>query len=42
MDAKKIGFELGWSPEHTLENGQHDTVSWYLQHQVWVESIVRD
>ncbi len=42
MDATKIGFELGWKPEHTLEKGLHDTVSWYLQHKGWVESIARD
>lgn len=42
MDATKIGFELGWNPEHTLENGLHDAVLWYFQYQGWVESIVRD
>lgn len=42
MDATKIGFELGWNPDHTLEKRLHDTVSWYLQHQGWVESITRD
>ena len=42
MNATKIRFELGWNTEHTLEKGLHDTVSWYLQHQGWVESIARD
>jgi dTDP-glucose 4,6-dehydratase len=42
MDATKISCELGWNPAHTLEKGLHDTVSWYLQHQGWVESIARD
>ncbi len=42
MDATKISVELGWNPAHTLEKGLRDTVSWYLQHQGWVESIARD
>lgn len=41
MDVTKISCELGWKPEHTLEKGLHDTVSWYLQHQDWVKSIAR-
>jgi dTDP-glucose 4,6-dehydratase len=42
MDAMKISVELGWNPAHTLEKRLRDTVSWYLQHQGWVESIARD
>lgn len=41
MDATKVGVELGWCPDHTLETGLRETVTWYLQHQGWVESIIR-
>ncbi|OYW74767.1 MAG: dTDP-glucose 4,6-dehydratase [Verrucomicrobia bacterium 12-59-8] len=39
MDAAKIQFELGWSPDHTLETGLRQTVAWYLEHQDWVRSV---
>ena len=41
MDAAKIQFELGWTPAHTLEAGLRETVSWYLQHQDWVQAVTK-
>ncbi len=32
MDCSKIEKELGWAPEHTLRDGLHKTVDWYIRH----------
>jgi dTDP-glucose 4,6-dehydratase len=38
IDATKIQRELGWRPEHTLEDGLRETVAWYLGHPEWIET----
>jgi len=40
MDIRKIQTELGWRPRHTMDNGLHDTIKWYLAHTEWVETIL--
>ncbi|MDN5375967.1 MAG: dTDP-glucose 4,6-dehydratase [Thermacetogenium sp.] len=40
LDCTKIKEELGWKPQLSFEEGLKKTVSWYLQHQDWVESVV--
>lgn len=39
IDAKKIKFELGWSPEETFETGIRKTVTWYLENSKWWKNI---
>ena len=39
IDASKIDRELGWRPSITFERGLRETVSWYLDHAAWVESV---
>jgi len=39
MDFHKIESELGWHPEHTLQDGLRETVDWYLHNLKWVEDI---
>ncbi|MCC8363909.1 dTDP-glucose 4,6-dehydratase [Lysobacter sp. A6] len=39
IDASKLKRELGWSPEHTFEQGIADTVEWYLANQDWVRRV---
>jgi dTDP-glucose 4,6-dehydratase len=41
IDSSKITAELGWTPETDFETGIVKTVQWYLDHQPWVEQIVR-
>ena len=40
MDISKITRELGWRPRETLATGIAKTVSWYLEHQEWVERVI--
>ncbi len=39
IDATKLANDLGWKPEHTFESGIEQTVSWFLNHQDWVENV---
>jgi dTDP-glucose 4,6-dehydratase len=39
IDAGKIARELGWKPTEGFESGLRKTVSWYLDHREWVESV---
>ena len=39
IDASKLGSELGWKPAERFEDGLRKTVSWYLEHSDWVESV---
>jgi len=39
MDISKIERDLGWTPRCSLSEGLMKTVAWYLDHQVWVETI---
>ena len=40
IDASKIRRELGWSPNHTFDDGMRSTVQWYLNNQEWVEDVL--
>ena len=40
IDANKIDQELGWTPKYTFEQGIEKTVTWYLNNQAWMESIM--
>ncbi len=39
INCDKIKKELAWKQEHTFEQGLRKTVSWYLEHAEWVQSI---
>ncbi len=39
VDAAKIGRELGWRPAMPFEQGLAHTISWYLDHMDWVDSV---
>jgi dTDP-glucose 4,6-dehydratase len=39
IDARKLASELGWKPAEGFEGGLRKTVSWYLDHPEWVESV---
>jgi dTDP-glucose 4,6-dehydratase len=39
IDARKIGQELGWKPEESLETGMRKTIQWYLSNYEWVASV---
>jgi len=41
IDASKIKRELGWVPAHKFEEGLRETVRWYLEHQSWVEAVLK-
>ncbi len=40
IDASKLVTELGWAPNHTLEEGLRATVRWYLSNQPWLQSVM--
>jgi dTDP-glucose 4,6-dehydratase len=40
IDADKIDQELGWTPKYTFEQGIEKTVTWYLDNQAWMESVM--
>ncbi|MCI5190584.1 MAG: NAD-dependent epimerase/dehydratase family protein, partial [Candidatus Electrothrix sp. AS4_5] len=40
IDAEKIDQELGWTPKFTFEQGMEKTVVWYLDNQVWMETVI--
>ena len=40
IDADKIDQELGWTPKYTFEQGIEKTVTWYLDNQAWMESVI--
>jgi dTDP-glucose 4,6-dehydratase len=40
IDAAKIRRELGWSPQHVVEDGLFRTVRWYLEHRDWCEQVL--
>jgi dTDP-glucose 4,6-dehydratase len=39
IDDTKVARELGWQPSVGFDQGIRDTVSWYLDHAEWVESV---
>ena len=40
IDSSKMNFELGWKPKISFDDGLKQTVSWYLSHKSWWESII--
>ncbi len=41
LDSSKIKNKLGWQPKVGFEDGLRRTVEWYLNHQDWVEKVIR-
>jgi dTDP-glucose 4,6-dehydratase len=39
IDASKITRELGWRPAEEFKSGLRKTVTWYLEHGPWIESV---
>ncbi|HHT35174.1 MAG TPA: dTDP-glucose 4,6-dehydratase [Bacteroidales bacterium] len=39
IDATKLKNELGWEPSLRFEDGMEKTVTWYLNHQQWLDDI---
>lgn len=39
IDPTKLQKELGWQPVHHFETGIKETITWYLNHQEWIERI---
>ncbi len=39
MDFSKLQRELGWQPIVGFEEGLNQTISWYIEHDVWWERI---
>jgi dTDP-glucose 4,6-dehydratase len=42
MNAGRLRTELGWTPQHTLEDGLAATVAWYLEHRIWWERVLTE
>lgn len=40
IDAAKIKTEIGWQPQHTLQDGLQKTVKWYLDNQSWWRGLM--
>ena len=41
IDATRIQRELGWTPAHQFEQGIRETIRWYLDHQDWVQAVLK-
>jgi len=41
IDATKIQRDLGWTPAHQFEQGIRETIRWYLEHQDWVRTVLK-
>jgi dTDP-glucose 4,6-dehydratase len=39
MNAAKVRTELGWAPEHTLEQALPELVRWYRDNRSWADAI---
>jgi dTDP-glucose 4,6-dehydratase len=39
MDIARIGRDLGWRPEETIETGLRRTIAWYLDHPEWLARV---
>ena len=40
IDAGRMQAELAWTPMETFETGLKKTITWYLEHQGWIEDIL--
>ncbi len=40
MDIAKIRNDLGWAPSVELDSGLRRTVSWYLDNQPWIDTVL--
>ena len=39
IDTTKARKELGWVPTISFDTGLKETVEWYIQHQMWLDSV---
>jgi dTDP-glucose 4,6-dehydratase len=39
MDSSKLMEELGWAPIFRFEDGMNQTISWYIEHELWWQRI---
>ena len=39
IDATKLNKQLGWKPSVTFEEGLAKTVDWYLENELWLNSV---
>jgi dTDP-glucose 4,6-dehydratase len=42
MNIEKINRELGWAPSVNLREGLQKTVTWYLEHENWLNAIIKE
>ena len=42
IDTSRISSELGWAPDHGLDEGLRLTVEWYLANHDWCDEVTRD
>lgn len=40
IDFSKLKSELGWSPQHSFEQGLRSTVRWYIENRPWWEPLL--
>ena len=40
IDCSRVKSELGWAPEHSLDQGLKATVDWYLSNRDWVDGVL--
>jgi dTDP-glucose 4,6-dehydratase len=40
INSTKIKNELGWEPQHKLEDAMQKTVAWYLNNEDWIDSVI--
>ncbi len=41
MEIHKISSSIGWTPSVSLREGLEKTISWYLDHPGWVETVTK-
>ena len=40
IDFTKLKTELGWSPQHSFEQGLFSTVKWYIENRAWWKPLL--
>lgn len=40
IDNSKVTRELAWSPSVTFEQGLQTTIKWYMENEIWMDSII--